>query len=173
MIAFDLSRNQNECGSQEAALSPNPPPKATLLLSPANAAGSRATRRERNARFETWACAGKSEGGAPLGEDLVISGPIFSRQRLAYAQRFVKSTNGIPGPLSSNRLRRPDSPETLDHGSNEELAGFSAAFNQRTGNAATASRSKSDARAIAKMPDQNDKWFCSAACHATKTSSRC
>src|SRR5262249_20690431 len=72
------------------------PPRRIFLLSPANAAGSRARIvASENASFEL-ALRLRGEG-APLGEVFSFISGLYFRGKLAYAQRFAEARNGMPG----------------------------------------------------------------------------
>lgn len=123
------------------------PPSRIFLLSPANAAGIRARIvASENASFEL-ALRLRSEG-APLGEVFSFISGLYFRGKLAYAQRFAETRDGIPGAFVITASGGLIPPETVITAG--ELAAISAA------SISTADRRyreplERDARAICKL----------------------
>jgi hypothetical protein len=87
-------------------------------LSPASCSGRRARLVfNPEARFEVAARL-RSPGGAPLGEVFSFLSGLYFRGKLAYARRFARPPEGMPGVLiitASAGLLPADEPVTLSH----------------------------------------------------------
>jgi hypothetical protein len=89
-----------------------------FLLSPASCSGRRARLVfNPEASFDVAARL-RSPGGAPLGEVFTFLSGLYFRGKLAYARRFARPPEGMPGVLiitASAGLMPADEPVTLSH----------------------------------------------------------
>jgi hypothetical protein len=91
-------------------------PRRVFVLSPASCGGERARLVFNDAaRFEL-ARRLRSPAGAPLGEVMSFLSGLYFRGKLAYARRFARAPEGVPGVLvitPADGLRPPETPVDL------------------------------------------------------------
>src|SRR5438045_301655 len=74
----------------------NSPPNQYFLLSPANCSGLRAQMLRRDEASFDLACRLRDDG-AVLGEVFSFISGLYFRGKLAYAQRFIRTSDNRPG----------------------------------------------------------------------------